>query len=118
MNRRKKQFINKDTTPVIGWHRKLQRTDAATLGQCESFLHDVRQPHEFKAARIAGIFLVPMSRLDTTSFSRSAKLKPVLLCRARATAVSENLQEAGCDDLYIFDGGLEVCAAAGFETEN
>ncbi len=124
MDRQDLQLVRNAPLPVIGWSRDVPRIDPATLGQWlddgETFLVDVREPHEFEAARIAGSFLVPMSRLDTTSFPRLANIKTVLVCRtgARAIAVGERLQEAGRNDLFILGGGLEAWTASGFETED
>ncbi len=124
MNSQDLQLVRDTPLPVIGWSRDVSRIDPATLDQWlddgETFLVDVREPHEFETARIAGSFLVSMSRLDTISFPRLANIKTVLICRtgARATAVGERLQEAGHDDLFILDGGLEAWTATGFETED
>lgn len=124
MNRQELRIVRNDPPPALSWNREVPHIDPTTLDRWrddgETFLIDVREPHEFEAARIPGSFLVPMSRLDATAFPRLADIKTVLVCRtgARATAVGERLLEAGSDDLFILDGGLAAWTAAGFETED
>ncbi len=124
MNRQNFQVIRSEPNPIIGWNREVSRADPATLdrwlGDGDTFLVDVREPHEFETARIPGSFLVPMSRLDTAGFPRLPNMKTVLVCRAgaRAIAVGDRLLETGRDDVFVLDGGLEAWTAAGFETED
>ncbi len=91
----------------------------AWLGDNAVFLVDVREPHEFERERIAGAFLVPMSRFDAESFPRVDGLKTVLVSEQgpRSLALAERLAESGFAEVYALGGGLAAWRAAGFELD-
>lgn len=97
--------------------------DAATLRAWldnESvLLVDVREPHEFERERIAGAFLVSMSRFDANTFPRVPGLKTVLVSEhsARSLALAERLSDAGFEDIHALGGGLAAWREAGFELD-
>jgi len=83
-------------------------------------LIDVREPHDYEKARIAGAFLVPMSRLDVRTFPRASGLKTVLVCQNGflAPVVKDNLINAGWENVYALEGGLGGWTAAGFDVDD
>ena len=83
------------------------------------FLVDVREPHEFERERIAGAFLVPMSRFDAATFPHMPGLKTVLVSEQgpRSMALVERLADSGFGEVYGLDGGLAAWRAAGFELD-
>jgi len=83
------------------------------------FLVDVREPKDFETSRIAGAFLVPMSRLDCRSFPRAAGLRTVLICQNGflSPVVRDDLIAAGFDNIYALDGGLGAWIAAGYDVD-
>jgi rhodanese-related sulfurtransferase len=82
-------------------------------------LVDVREPHEFERERIAGSFLVPMSRFDAATFPRVAGLKTVLVSEldARSLAMAERLADQGFAEVHALAGGLAAWREAGFELD-
>lgn len=97
-----------DSTTVTGW-----------IEEGKALLIDVREPQEYEDSRIPGSFLVPMSRFDTKSFPPAVGFKTVLICQRglRAIAISERLNEASFQDVYILEGGIDAWEDAGFEVE-
>jgi rhodanese-related sulfurtransferase len=83
------------------------------------FLIDVREPHEFERERIAGAFLVPMSRFDADTFPHMPGLKTVLVSEQgpRSLALVERLADNGFGEVYGLEGGLAAWRAAGFELD-
>jgi len=110
---------------AAGWNRtgETAGVDPATLnawiGDGDIFLVDVREPHEFDEERIAGSFLVSMSRFDVDTFPRIPGLKTVLVSEAgpRSVALAERLHDAGFSDIYALEGGISGWKAAGLETD-
>ena len=82
-------------------------------------LVDVREPHEFERERIAGSFLVPMSRFNADTFPRVAGLKTVLVSEldARSLAVAERLSDHDFTEVYALAGGWAAWREAGFELD-
>lgn len=82
-------------------------------------LIDVREPHEFERERIAGAFLVPLSRFDVATFPQVGGLRTVLVSEqgARSQAIAERLAASGHLDAYALDGGLAAWREAGFELD-
>ena len=82
-------------------------------------LVDVREPHEFERERIAGAFLVPMSRFDAATFPRVPGLRTVLVSEqdGRSLALAERLADEGFSDVFALAGGLAAWRAAGFELD-
>jgi len=97
--------------------------DAARLADwledAEVLLVDVREPREFERSRIAGSFLVPLSRFDLHTFPRVDGLKMVVICQNGflSPGVGNELRAAGYPDVYVLDGGLGAWVSAGFELE-
>jgi len=82
-------------------------------------LVDVREPHEFERERIAGAFLVSMSRFDAGTFPRVPGLRTVLISEqdGRSLALAERLADEGFSDVFALAGGLAAWRAAGFELD-
>jgi rhodanese-related sulfurtransferase len=82
-------------------------------------LVDVREPQEFERERIAGAFLVPMSRFDAATFPRIPGLRTVLVSEqdGRSLALAERLADEGFVGVYALAGGLAAWRAAGFELD-
>ncbi len=82
-------------------------------------LIDVREPHEFERERIAGAFLVSMSRFDAATFPRVAGLRTVLVSEqdARSLALVERLTDEGFTEVFALSGGLAAWRAAGYELD-
>jgi len=119
---------NLDVTPItqespVSWDRQLGTADAdalnAWLEKGEAFLVDIREPHEFEEERIAGAFLIPMSRFNPDTFPRLPDLKTVLVSRNghRAVAVAEMLSEADFEGVHVLEGGMDAWTDAGYELE-
>ncbi len=92
----------------------------AWLDEGSVFLVDVREPHEFERDRIAGAFLVSMSRFDPDTFPRISGLKTVLVSEQgpRSSALTERLADAGFADVFSLDGGLAAWREAGLELDD
>ena len=110
---------------AAGWNKtgETAGVDALTLSRWiedgDIFLVDVREPHEFDEERIAGSFLVSMSRFEVDTFPRLDGLKTVLVSEAgpRSVALAERLHDAGFADIYALEGGIAAWKGAGLETD-
>ena len=106
-----------------GMNAPVSQIDPCTLNDWindgNAFVIDVREPQEYEESRIAGSFLVPMSRFDPTTYPHIPDLKTVLVCQwgMRAIVVAERLHEAGFPDIHILQGGLKAWTEDGFEVE-
>lgn len=82
-------------------------------------LIDVREPHEFERERIAGAFLVPLSRFDAKTFPRIDGMRTVLISEhgAKSLAIAERLSDAGVEGVFALAGGLAAWRQAGFELD-
>jgi len=104
-------------------HGDLYTVDAASLqawlDDDAVLLVDVREPYEFERERIAGAFLVSMSRFDPATFPKVKGLKTVLVSEQgpRSSALAERLTEYGFAEIYYLDGGLASWRAAGFDLD-
>jgi rhodanese-related sulfurtransferase len=80
---------------------------------------DVRTPAEFASGHISGSYNVPLPDLaDHRRELTSAGSTPVvLICRSgrRADTASEQLHEAGLDDVHVLAGGVLAWEASGRE---
>ncbi len=101
----------------------LQEIDAPTArewlsrGRCQ--LIDVREELEYRAERIPGACLAPLSRLEQTLPKLSPGAKAVFLCRsgARTRMNASRLARCGFAEAYILKGGLMAWRNHGFPTE-
>lgn len=91
----------------------------AWIDETAVLLIDVREPHEFERERIAGAFLVPLSRFDVATFPQVRGLRTVLVSEqgGRSQAVAEHLADSGHLDVYALEGGLAAWREAGFELD-
>jgi len=102
---------------------QLSRVDAdqlrAWMKDGDVFLVDVREPGSYENSRIAGAFLVPISRFDVASFPRIANLKTVLVCQNGflSPVVRDDLINAGFESVYALDGGVGAWVAAGYDVD-
>ncbi|MBT6095400.1 MAG: rhodanese-like domain-containing protein [Rhodospirillaceae bacterium] len=82
-------------------------------------LIDVREPHEFERERIAGAFLVSMSRFDAATFPRVPGMKTVLVSEqdARSLALVERLTDEGFTPVFALSGGLAAWRTAGYDLD-
>ncbi len=116
-----------DTAPNADIHRLPGEAPAvvgattlqAWLDDETVFLVDVREPHEFERERIAGAFLVSMSRFEPKTFPRVPGLKTVLVCEQgpRSLALAERLADNGFPEVFALGGGLAAWRTAGFELD-
>lgn len=97
-----------DPTTVRGWYEQ---------GGC--LLIDVREDAEYRAERIPGACLAPLSRLEQALPSPAAGTKAVFLCRsgARTRAQAGRLARCGLGEAYILAGGIAAWKACGFPVE-
>lgn len=81
-------------------------------------LIDVREPAEYAAERIAGARLMPLSTFDPAKVP-AGNGRVVLHCRSgsRSTKAAQKLLDAGHEQAYQLEGGIEAWKRAGFPTE-
>jgi rhodanese-related sulfurtransferase len=87
-------------------------TPAKCAGLCENnkaVLVDVREPGEFKAARLEGSVNIPLGRIDAASLEALGSGQLVLVCNTgrRAKMAEDKLGER--DNLCVLSGGLGAC---------
>lgn len=110
---------------MFGFARKTDPRDIsatqlqALLAAGEAVVVDVREPHEFAAAHIAGALNLPLSRFDPAALPDPAGRRLVLNCAAggrsaRALAACEAARATVDGHLA---GGLGAWAAAGLPVE-
>lgn len=94
------------------------RTLKVWLDAGEALLVDVREPAEHAAERIPQAELRPSSTFDPAAIERDGR-KLVVHCASgmRAAGVCDKLLGCGCDDVYLFRGGVAEWRAAGFPVE-
>ncbi|NQW09504.1 MAG: rhodanese-like domain-containing protein [Alphaproteobacteria bacterium] len=83
-------------------------------------LIDVREPHEFAEARIAGSTLVPLSQFDPADILAAPGTRLVIHCRSgvRCGAAAERLLASGFDQpMWRLEGGIINWIHAGRPTE-
>ena len=82
-------------------------------------LIDVREIPEYKAVRISGAKIVPLSTIQE-DYKRIQKDKPVYIhCGVgkRAERAREFLAQSGFKDLYVVEGGIKAWIEAGLPVE-
>jgi rhodanese-related sulfurtransferase len=73
-------------------------------------LLDVREPWEFKLARIEGSKLVPMSQLEERFTELDPAAETVVICHhgIRSAYVTQALERAGFERVLNLEGGLDA----------
>ncbi len=78
----------------------------------EACVLDVRSPAEWREKRLAvNCACVPVDQLDASDFARQSEGKPVyVLCKKgpRAFRAANALVEAGCENVYVVEGGIDA----------
>jgi rhodanese-related sulfurtransferase len=103
--------------------RRLQEVDAATARQWhrsgDCLLIDVREDREFRAERIPGAHLAPLSRLERSLPLLPPGKKAIFLCQSggRTRMQAGRLAACGLSEAYVLKGGLMSWKANGFPTE-
>ncbi|NUQ01273.1 MAG: rhodanese-like domain-containing protein [Armatimonadetes bacterium] len=98
-----------------------REVDAQTLRRWleagEAVLLDVREPAEHAAERIPAAKLMPSSRFQAHEVAAAHEGKVVVHCASgmRAGSVYEQLQQCGCDHVFLFREGVKGWREAGFE---
>jgi len=106
-----------------GGQPRLQEVDAGTVRQWyesgDCLLIDVREEGEFRAERIRGAHLAPLSRLEGSLPSVPPGKKAVFLCQSGGRTRMQARRLASCElsDAYVLKGGLMGWKASGFPTE-
>lgn len=92
---------------------------SAALAADEILLVDVREPHEFAGARIAGAVNHPLSMLDPAALPSADGKYVVLACAGGVRSMNAALQcqAAGVDIHDHLAGGLRAWAMAGLPVE-
>jgi rhodanese-related sulfurtransferase len=82
-------------------------------------LVDVREPHEFAAASVAGSINMPLSTFDPASLPVSEGKPVVLMCAGgvRSLRAIEAAQSAGVDIDSHLAGGIQAWTRAGLPVE-
>lgn len=104
---------------------RLHDVDALTLRQWledgKACLIDVREPHEFRVARISGAILEPLSSFSGRDLpSPQEGVKLVFFCKAgvrSAKAARLYMQEMGVTETYHLKGGIDGWAMANCPVE-
>ena len=98
-----------DPATVRAWHEA-----------CACVLIDVREDAEYRAERIRGAVLAPLSRLESTVPSVPAGKKTVFLCRSgnRTRVHAARLAQCACSEPYVLQGGLLAWKACGFPVDS
>lgn len=95
-------------------------TLAQWMAMSEVTLIDVREPHEFAEARIAGSTLMPLSRFTPADITVAPGTRLVIHCRSgvRCGAAAGRLLAYGFDQpMWRLEGGLVNWARMGHPTE-
>ncbi len=101
----------------------IQEVDAATVRQWQQsgacLLIDIREDREFRAERIPGAHLAPLSRLEQSLPSVPSGRKAVFLCQSggRTRMQARRLASCGLGDAYVLKGGMMSWKAGGFPLE-
>lgn len=86
-----------------------------------AFLVDVREPHEYAEAHIAGSVPMPLSQFDPRAVAPPENQTLIFQCRSgqRCGIASERLVAAGYQGkIHRMAGGLLAWTAAGFPVES
>jgi rhodanese-related sulfurtransferase len=92
---------------IIQWTpQQLQQS----LGENQPFLLDVREPHEFAYARIAGSVLIPLSQIPERIQELPKDQTIVAICHhgMRSQQACVYLDQAGFERLYNLKGGIDA----------
>lgn len=106
-----------------GAGNRLEEVDAATVRrwqqQGDCLLIDIREDREFRAERIPGAQVAPLSRLERSVPAVPAGKKAVFLCQSggRTRMQGGRLAACGLAEAYVLKGGLMGWKAGGFPTE-
>ncbi len=93
----------------------------AKLTDGTAYVVDVREPHEYAEAHIAGAVLMPLSQFDPSKISPPEGKNLIFHCRSaqRCGVASEQLIAAGYKGaIYRMAGGLLAWTAAGLPVES
>ena len=76
----------------------------------QPFLLDVREPHEFAYARIAGSVLIPLQQLPARFSEVPADREVVVICHhgMRSQQACHFLQHSGYENLVNLKGGIDA----------
>jgi rhodanese-related sulfurtransferase len=92
----------------------------AKLDDGTAYIVDVREPHEYAEAHIAGVTPMPLSQFDPDAISPPENTTLILQCRSgqRCGMASEQLIGAGYEgEIHRMAGGLLAWTAAGLPVE-
>jgi len=92
----------------------------AKLNDGSAYLIDVREPHEYADAHVAGSTPMPLSHFDPSSVVPPENKTLIFQCRSgqRCGMASEQLVAAGyTGEIYRMAGGLLAWTAAGLPVE-
>lgn len=92
---------------------------SAALAADDILLVDVREPHEFADARIAGAVNYPLSTLNPSALPSADGKYVVLSCAGgvRSVTAANACQAAGIDIHHHLAGGLRAWVMAGLPVE-
>ncbi|NNE84203.1 MAG: rhodanese-like domain-containing protein [Alphaproteobacteria bacterium] len=85
-----------------------------------AYVIDVREPHEYAEAHIAGVALMPLSQFDPSAVSPPEDKTLIFHCRSgrRCGMAAERLVDAGyTGKIYRLAGGLLAWTADGLPLE-
>jgi rhodanese-related sulfurtransferase len=91
------------------------------LEDSTAYVVDVREPHEYAEAHIAGATLMPLSQFDPSAISPPENKTLIFQCRSgqRCGVASERMIAAGYqEEIYRMAGGLLAWTAAGLPVES
>jgi len=94
--------------------------DAQTklAGENAPFLLDVREPSEFRSARIAGSTLIPLGQLQKRVGELPAESEIIVVCQSgsRSGSAANYLRQSGLNTLNL-EGGIMAWMRAGLPVE-
>ena len=88
---------------AIELNNKIQQQDAV-------FLLDVREPHEFQYAHIAGSVLIPLNQIPQRLGELDPKQNIVVICHhgMRSQQAANYLERSGFTNVANLKGGIDV----------
>ncbi len=92
----------------------------AKLNDGSAYVVDVREPHEYAEAHIAGVTHMPLSQFDPGAVSPPENKTLIFQCRSgqRCGTASDQLVDAGyTGEIFRMAGGLLAWTAAGLPVE-
>ena len=93
----------------------------AKLEDGTAYVVDVREPHEYAEAHIAGVTLMPLSQFDPSAIAPPENKTLIFQCRSgqRCGVAAERLIAAGYEgDFHRMAGGILAWTAAGLPVES